>query len=356
MLLRSVLWALLVATLCACGGGGTSAAPGSTSPSPSSPSSPTLPVAANYAYGADVGWVTQQESLGFTFHDATGAKADPFELLKGYGINAIRLRVWVNPQGGWNGRDDTLAKAKRAQARGQKLMIDFHYSDDWADPGKQNKPAAWAGHGIEQLKADVQAHTRDTLAHLKANGITVTWVQVGNEISNGLLWPEGRTDRFDQLAALTNAGYDAAKAVYPDAAVVIHIDNGWDIDKARWWFDSFAAQGGKLDIIGLSHYPAYTPSKDWRTEAPKISATMTDLVARLRKPVMIVETGFRVDQPAEAKAMLTDLIQRNQALGDMGLGVFYWEPAAVQSWTRYSLGALDANNRFTAAMEAFRRP
>lgn len=354
MPLKSGLTALLVATLCACGGGaGDTAAAAPASPAPAS-SSPALPVAANYAYGADVGWVTQQESLGFAFNDAAGAKADPFELLKGYGINAIRLRVWVDPKGGWNGRDDTLAKALRAQARGQQLMIDFHYSDDWADPGKQTKPAAWAAHGVDALKADVYAHTRDTLAHLKANGIDVAWVQVGNEITQGLLWPEGKADHFDQLAAFTNAGYDAVKAVYPNAAVVIHIDNGWNAPQARTWFDNYAAQGGKVDIIGLSYYPAYTPSKDWRTESPKLSAAMADLVSRFKKPVMVVETGFQFDQPTEAKAMLTDLIQRNQALGDMGLGVFYWEPEAVQSWTRYSLGALDATQRFTAAMEAFR--
>ena len=347
MTMRAGLLTLLIAALSACGGSGGASAE-------TTPPSPSVAAAADYAYGADIGWVSQEESLGFAFNDASGAKADPYDLLKGYGINAIRLRVWVDPKGGWNGRDDTLRKALRARAHGQKVMIDFHYSDDWADPGKQFKPAAWASHNIDQLKADVYAHTRDTLAYLKANGVDVAWVQVGNEITNGLLWPEGKTDRFDQLTAFTNSGYDAVKSVYPNAAVVIHIDNGWDTAKAMWWFDTYSRQGGKVDVIGLSYYPAYTPSKDWRTEAPKISATMTGLVARYHKPVMVVETGFRYDQPAEAKAMLGDLIRRNQALGDMGLGVFYWEPDTIQSWTHYPLGAMDTSNRFTAAMEAFR--
>ncbi|MBW8882717.1 MAG: glycosyl hydrolase 53 family protein, partial [Asticcacaulis sp.] len=180
MTMKAGCLALLVLTLCACGGGG-SGASAAAAPSPSS----STAAAANYAYGADIGWVSQEESLGFAFNDASGAKADPFDLLKGYGINAIRLRVWVDPKDGWNGRDDTLQKALRAQAHGQKIMIDFHYSDDWADPAKQFKPAAWAAHSVDQLKADVYAHTHDTLAYLKANGIDVAWVQVGNEIANG---------------------------------------------------------------------------------------------------------------------------------------------------------------------------
>jgi arabinogalactan endo-1,4-beta-galactosidase len=344
MKLKIGLLAVCISALCGCGGGGTASA--GTSTSPSSPPPPTAAVS-DYAYGADISWVSQQESLGYAVYDSAGVKTDPFALLKGYGINAIRLRVWVNGKDGWNGRDDTLAKALRAKARGQRVMIDFHYSDDWADPGKQIKPAAWASYSVDQLKAAVYAHTRDTLAHLKANGIDVTWVQVGNEINNGLIWPEGKLDHFEQLTAFTNSGYDAAKSVYPDAAVIVHVDD-------PWWFDNFMAQRGKIDIIGISYYPEFTPSKDWRVEAPKLSEKMAELTRRLGKPLMVVETGFRMDQPAEAKAMLTDLIRRNQALGKQGLGVFYWEPTTIASWTKYGLGALDQNNRITEAMDAFR--
>ncbi len=306
-----------------------------------------------YAYGADIGWVTQEESQGFKFHDASGATTDPFVLLKNLGINAIRLRVWVDPKDGWNGKADTLAKAKRAQALGQKVMIDFHYSDNWADPGKQFKPAAWAKDDEAQLEQHIADHTRDVLSYLKANGIDVSWVQVGNEITHGLLWPDGDTKHWASLTKMTNSGYDAVKSIYPDAQVVIHIDNGWDSAQARSWFDNFFANGGKVDIVGLSYYPAYSPTKDWKQENPHLSATMSGIVSRYKKPVMVVEIGYRADQPQDAKAMISDVIARNQALGDKGLGVFYWEPDSPGPM-HYPLGAMSDDGHFTAAMDAFR--
>ncbi|MEI9905617.1 MAG: glycosyl hydrolase 53 family protein [Asticcacaulis sp.] len=313
----------------------------------------------DYAYGADVGWVTQEEKEGVVFKDAAGQAADPFQLLKETGINAIRLRVWVDPKDGWNGKADTLAKCRRAAALGQKIMIDFHYSDNWADPGKQFKPAAWANDSVDQLKKDVYDHTAETLSYLKANGIDVAWVQVGNEITNGLLWPDGRTDQPDNLAAFTNSGYDAVKSVYPDAKVVIHIDNGWDDVQARTWFDRFFQNGGRADIIGLSYYPYWSKVKDWHLANPMLSDTMGDIVSRYHKPVMVVEIGYAWDQPDEAKAMISDVIARNKALnnlgvGDMGQGVFYWEPDGDPNWSHYPLSAMNANDQFTAAMDAFR--
>ena len=308
-----------------------------------------------YAYGADVGWVTQEEKEGVVFKDAAGHAADPFVLLKATGVDAIRLRVWVNPKDGWNGKADTLAKAKRAAAQGQRIMIDFHYSDNWADPGKQFKPAAWANDSVDQLKRDVYDHTIDVLGYLKANGIDVAWVQVGNEITNGLLWPDGKTDQPANLTAFTNAGYDAVKAVYPDAKVVIHIDNGWDGAQARTWFDTYFAAGGKADIIGLSYYPYWSKVKDWHLANPMLGDTMADLVSRYGKPVMVVEIGYAWDQPDAAKAMISDVIARNKALTDgMGQGVFYWEPDGDPNWSHYPLSAMNAKDQFTSAMDAFR--
>ncbi len=314
--------------------------------------------ATEYAYGADIGWVTQQERQGLTFHDATGHRADPFALLKAEGVNAIRLRVWVDPKDGWNGKADTLAKAKRAQAQGQRVMIDFHYSDDWADPQKQVKPKAWTNDTEAQLEQHVRDHTLEVLNYLKANGVTVSWVQVGNEITNGLLWPdakvkEGDTKPWANLTALTNSGYDAVKSVYPDAQVVIHIDNGWDDAKAKWWFDNFFKNSGKVDIIGLSYYPAYSPTKDWKQENPHLGQTMGDLVTAYHKPVMVVEIGFDADKPHEAKLMIEDVIRRNRMLGDQGQGVFYWEPDSPGPMG-YPLGAMTDDGRFTAAMDAFK--
>ena len=314
--------------------------------------------ATEYAYGADIGWVTQQERQGLVFHDATGHRADPFALLKAEGVNAIRLRVWVDPKDGWNGKADTLAKAKRAQALGQRVMIDFHYSDDWADPQKQVKPKAWTNDTQAQLEQHVRDHTLEVLNYLKTNGVTVSWVQVGNEITNGLLWPDGDTKHWANLTALTNSGYDAVKSVYPDAQVVIHIDNGWDDAKAKWWFDNFFANGGKVDIVGFSYYPFYSPTKDWKQENPHLGQTMVDIVTHYNKPVMVVEIGYQTDQAYEARAMIRDVIARNKALnalglGDKGLGVFYWEPDSPGQMN-YPLGAMTDDGRFTAAMDAFK--
>ncbi|WP_341676801.1 glycosyl hydrolase 53 family protein [Niveibacterium sp. SC-1] len=331
-------------TLAACGGGGSdsaaSTATGTTSAQP----------IAGFARGADVGWITQQEAAGQQFRDTSGAQQDPFALLHARGIDAIRLRVWVNPADGWNGLADVLAKARRAAAQGQRIMIDFHYSDTWADPGHQTRPAAWAGHDYAALKDDVYAHTHDVLDALRQAGIAVEWVQVGNEINSGMLWPEGSYQNFSQLAGFINAGYAAVKAVYPQAKVVVHLSSGSDNAMYRWFFDAVKAAGAQWDIIGLSHYPS---ASGWASANAKIGSNMADMVARYAKPVMVTEVGMDWQQAATTKAMLSDLITRVAAQGEQGLGVFYWEPDAAPNWQGYTMGALDADGRFTAALDAF---
>lgn len=318
------------------------------------PAGAQTPPPSAFTLGADISSVTEQEAEGLTFRDAEGQPADLYDLVQSYGIDSVRLRVWVDPENRWSTREDVLVKAQRARERGMRIMIDFHYSDNWADPGKQFKPAAWADRDVAGLADAVAAHTRDTLAYLKENGIDVAWVQVGNEITNGLLWPEGKVEQFDNIARFTNAGYDVVKEIYPQAEVIIHIDNGWDTGRAAWWFDNFTQNGGKVDVIGLSYYPFFTPSKDWRTESPKVSTTMEQLVARFDRPVMMVEIGHRFDEPEEAKAMLSDMIARTRALGTDGRGVVYWEPGTIPTWSGYRLGATNEENQLTIAMEAFR--
>jgi arabinogalactan endo-1,4-beta-galactosidase len=306
--------------------------------------------AQTFANGADVGWVSQQESSGYKFYNSAGAQTDPFVLLKNLQINAIRLRVWVNPADGWNNGADVLYKAKRAAAQGQRIMIDFHYSDSWADPGKQNKPAAWASHTLSQLNNDVYQHTSGILNYLKTNGINVEWVQVGNEINGGMLWPEGSTSNFTSLAGLINSGYNASKAVYPNAKVIVHLANGYKMNDFRWFFDNLKAKGGKWDITGLSHYP---PPADWANYNRYVSDTMWDMIGRFGKPVMIVEVGMDWQQAAATKSMLTDLLAKTKAMGANGLGVFYWEPQAYPGWQGYSYGALGSTGKFTVAMDPF---
>src|SRR5206468_9587293 len=153
---------------------------------------------------------------------------DLFVILKDLGMNTIRLRVWVNPQAGWNNKSDVLAKAIRAKNAGMKLLIDFHYSDTWADPGHQSKPAAWNNYDLAALKTAVANHTTDVLTTLKNNGIVPEWVQVGNETNDGMLWPEGKASvNMNNFAQLVNAGYDAVKGVDNSIKVIVHLSNGF---------------------------------------------------------------------------------------------------------------------------------
>lgn len=304
-----------------------------------------------FAKGADVSWIDQEEASGHVFRDADGKPTDFFRLLKGTGVNAVRLRVWVNPSGGWCDGADTLYKAKRAAAQGMRIMIDFHYSDTWADPAHQTKPAAWAGDAFPKLVTDVYAHTHGILSYLKANGITVSWVQVGNEINSGMLWPDGKTPRFNALARLIDSGYDAVKSVYPDATVVVHLANGYDNAGFRWFFDNLKASGGKWDAIGMSLYPK---AGNWQARDREIAANMQDMVARYGSSVVVSEVGMDWQQAATTKAMLTDLTGKVRALGAKGLGVFYWEPDAWPGWQGYTLGAVNDDGQLTGALSAFK--
>lgn len=308
---------------------------------------PCVSSAATFANGADVSWVSQEESSGYSFYNSSGVKTDPYVLLKNLGVNAIRLRVWVNPSGGWCNGADVLYKARRAAAQGQRIMIDFHYSDTWADPGHQTVPAAWSGHSASQLATDVYNHTWGILNYLKSNNITVSWVQVGNEINSGMLWPTGSTSNFSQLATYINSGYNATKSVYPGAQVVLHLANGYDDAVFRWFFDGVKSAGAKWDVIGMSHYP---PASNWASYNSQINTTMWDVVGRYGKPVMISEVGMDWTQAATTQSMLSDLIGKTKALGSNGLGVFYWEPESYPGWQGYTFGALNASGMFTSAI------
>jgi arabinogalactan endo-1,4-beta-galactosidase len=311
---------------------------------------PLLAQAATFAKGSDVSWVSQEESSGYTFYSSAGVKTDPFVLLKGLGNNAIRLRVWVSPSGGWCDGADVLYKAKRAAAQGQRIMIDFHYSDSWADPSHQTKPSAWSSHSYSQLKTDVYEHTYGILSYLKSNGITVEWVQVGNEINSGMLWPTGSYSNPSQLAGLINSGYSAVKAAYPSALVVLHLSNGYDNSLFRWFFDLVKNNGAKWDVIGMSHYP---PASSWSSYDANLLTNMKDMVSRYGKPVIISGVGMDWQQSATAKSMMSDVMAKVKSLGSNGLGMFYWEPQAYPGWQGYTWGALNNSGQFTEALAPY---
>jgi arabinogalactan endo-1,4-beta-galactosidase len=307
---------------------------------------------AEFVKGADISWVTEMEAAGREFFNNAGTKKDCFQLMKDLGLNSIRLRVWVNPATNWNNTADVVAKAVRAKALGMKIMIDFHYSDTWADPGHQTKPAAWAAQSFAALKTSVADHTTTVLNALKANGVTPTWVQVGNETNDGMLWPEGQASvNMSNYAQLFIAGYNAVKAVDPSIKVIVHLSNGFDNGLFRWNLDGLKSNGAQWDITGMSLYP--TPA-NWQTLNSQCLINMNDMVARYGKEVMVVEIGMSWDQAATSNAFITDLISKvNAVTGGKGLGVLYWEPESYNNWMGYTLGAFDNSGRPTPAMNAF---
>jgi arabinogalactan endo-1,4-beta-galactosidase len=320
----------------------------------------TDPVKNNVSFsnGADVGWLPQMEATGYQFYDADGSKKDCLQLLKDRGINTIRLRVWVNPSNdkasGHCSPAETVVMAVRAQKLGMRIMIDFHYSDSWADPGKQNKPLAWKNHTFSELLNDVYSHTEDVLKALKQAGVTPEWVQIGNEIPGGMLWPEGSSENFSQLAQLLNKGYEATKAINPAIKVIVHLDKGNDNGRFRWFFDNAKANNVKYDVIGLSYYP-YWIKKDYKETVADLEFNLKDMASRYNKEVMVVEVGGEYDKVQNTFDMLVATIKAVKNVpNNKGLGVIYWEPQGEKSWSGYSLSAWQSDGKPSMALDAFK--
>ena len=317
---------------------------------------PVVPTASDTTFikGADISWVTEMESKGIKFYNKNGVATDCFALMKEIGMNAIRIRVWVNPANKWNGIEDVIAKCIRAKNLGLKLLIDFHYSDNWADPGKQIKPAAWSTASFPVLKDSLKTHTSFVLTQLKNAGINPTWVQIGNETDDGILWPDGKASlNMQNFAQLIAAGAEASKTIFPNAKVMVHVSNGYNNTLFRWIFDGLKNNGVKWDMIGMSLYPSYTTG-GWQQTNNLCLQNMNDMVARYNTPVMIAEIGMPWDNAAEAKLFIQDLINKVKAVnGNNGLGVFYWEPESYNNWQGYSLGAFDNSGKPTIALDPF---
>src|SRR5262245_16021304 len=207
--------------------------------------------------GADMSTVQRTLDLGKFFYDGAGVKKDPLDIIKAQGANYVRLRVFNNPASGYNNKSKVLAYAKTVKAKGMKLLVDFHYSDTWADPNKQYKPGSWNGHNISQLQTDVYNYTYDICNSLKAQGTTPDSVQIGNEINVGMLWNEGKVNNndFTNLSLLLKQGYNAIKACNSGTQVFIHTANANSQANARWFYDGIKAKGVSWDVTALSYYP-----------------------------------------------------------------------------------------------------
>jgi arabinogalactan endo-1,4-beta-galactosidase len=243
--------------------------------------------------GADISFTLAEEAAGITYR--SGRRRAPVErLLRTAGANWVRLRIWVDPPAGYSDLGQALRLARRAKAAGLRVLLDLHYSDFWADPGKQVTPAAWAGQDLATLARTVHDYTAGVIAAFARQRTPVDMVQIGNEVVAGMLWPVGQiylgdTPRWAEFATLVKAGLAGARAAQPRGhrlRTMLHIDRGGDNGGSRWFFDHVLEQGVRFDVIGESFYPF------WHGPLPALAANLDDLATRYGKPIVVVETAY----------------------------------------------------------------
>jgi beta-galactosidase len=272
--------------------------------------------------GADISFLPQLEARGVKFSDR-GVEKDAIQILKDHGFNYIRLRIFNNP-----GRDSayspgrgfcdlehTKAMAKRVKEAGMKLLLDFHYSDTWADPGKQYKPAAWRGKPFPELKQAVYDYTKEVMQALKDQGTLPHMVQVGNEINHGMIWPEGNIGNLDSLAQLIYAGINGVRVVAPATTIMLHVALGGQNDECLFFYDNMIARQVPFDVIGLSYYPK------WHCTLEDLQYNLDDLARRYRKDIIVVEYSHL---KKEVNELAFDVY------GGHGKGTAIWEP--LNTW------------------------
>lgn len=334
-----------------------------------------------FVKGMDLSTLLELKKCGAKYFD-DGRETDILDIMKKYDVDTIRIRVWNDPWSqtkesygaGENDLRTSLAIAKKVTDAGFGVLLNFHYSDFWADPGKQFKPKAWANYGVEELEKAVYDFTLESMRTFLADGVNITMVQVGNELSNGLLWPEGKVPNYDNIAKFVNAGIRAvrkadserlsggisgvASAMEPleKIPVMIHLDNGGNNELYRTWFDNFMERGEDFELIGLSYYPFWHGTLDMLTD------NMNDIAERYGKELIVAEVsmGYTMEDYAsyeklpehERKGYATraalvekieypmtkqgqydfmeDFLHRiSHIKGGLGKGFFYWEPAWI---------------------------
>lgn len=317
-----------------------------------------------FVKGMDLSSLLEVEECGGTFSDH-GVPGDAMEILKSYGMNLLRLRLWNNPYtpegkpfgAGTNDLPRTMQLARRAKRLEIPWLLDFHYSDFWVDPGKQMPPRAWQDMDAAQLEQAVYDYTFSVLTVLKEADLLPAMVSVGNELSCGLLWPLGRIPNFDNIARFVSAGIRAVRQVDASIPVMIHLDNGGCNELYREWFKFYFASGGEdFEYIGLSYYPF------WHGSMEELRENMNDIALRFHKDMIVTETstGFTLEDyqqyeklpPEKRKGMATkpevaakvpypmtpqgqcDFMQDmmeliSQVPENRGKGFVYWEAAWI---------------------------
>ena len=322
-IMRSILNTLLIACLAA--------------------SSSIAASAQSYAIGADVSFLAQCEHDGVVFKE-NGSPRDPLAILREHHYNWIRLRLFHDPSAATdrlpNDLNYTLALATRARIMGFHLLLDLHYSDSWADPGKQPIPKAWSGLNHRQLTHQVFYYSRSVLAAFRRAGVPPEMVQVGNEITNGMLWPDGKLPaNWDNFADLLKAGISGVRAGSghePRPRIMIHIDRSGDYAAAVSFFDELNSRHIAFDVIGLSYYPM------WHGSISTLRLNLRNLALRYNRPIIVVEAAYNW-MPGEMAGRKSDFPESPEGQRDflaavdaavraipngLGQGVFWWEPAA----------------------------
>lgn len=334
-------------------------------PDPNKPSPSEEVGTPTFAKGADISWASEMLASGSTFRKKDGTKAGLLDVLKESGINSIRLRVWVNPYKSWSGKNDVVSVAKSVSAAGLALMVDFHYSDFFADPSRQQIPAAWKADAanLDKMCEHVSAHTREVLQALKDAGVTVNWIQIGNETRSGMLFGSGdlvwanKGSEFASYVKLSNAGYEAAKEVYPYAMVMPHLNNAFDASNNTWWVSAFKAQGGKFDAVAFSHYPQDCWAGQEKLSADEANRRALDCIqsaiTTYNVPIIVSEVGVltSADEP-EAKRVLQAFMTGVRKLKGCA-GVFYWEPEVDGNWKPEVYSDASAISRYTGKSETW---
>lgn len=329
--------------------------------------------------GMDISSLPQCMEEGMAVKDFDGTVMEPFLLLQKYGVNSIRLRIWKKPEnvpesGGYCNLEHTLAMAKKIKAHDMHFLLDFHYSDFWADPANQRKPKEWENLTFEELEQAVYDYTKETLLALKAEGVLPDMVQIGNEIRSGMLFPDGELPDYAHMVRLINAGIRGARSVADagEMQVMIHLDQGGRYFYLKEWFSKAFDNGLEdFDVIGVSYYPF------WHGSFSDLKETLERLVQDYHKPMMVVETAYAwrrsrkgfIDEaqekiaglPAtpEGQAKELELMMNIVAsLPDcMGRGVYYWEPLNVpgpetNGWAE-NMGLLEENGRVMEGIKSF---
>ena len=330
----------------------------------------SLPAAHDYAIGADLSFLRQAEQRGVQFKDGGVAKPG-LQIFQEHGYNWIRLRLFhtpsTQPRPLPNDLAYTIALAQDAKARGFKFLLDYHYSDTWADPAKQFLPKAWEGLDHATLVTAVHDYTRDTIAAFREAGVMPDMVQIGNEVTPGMLWPDGKLpenwDNFADLLKAGIAGVEAGRADAPRPRIMIHIEKGGDRERTKYFYDNLLARGVAFDVIGQSYYPW------WHGSLLDLRDTLHFMAETYRKEIILVEVAYNwrpteyLDSPPpfpETPEGQRDFLAAVHELvlatpHGLGKGVFWWEPAVPPQTRIASRGMFDADGHALPVLTVFDR-